>query len=479
MRQLKGALSAVLLMISDVAALLASFLAAYILRSSMLVSIIPGFREIEPLPLGTQLRLGFLYGAVIVLGVFAYERLYSKRLDFWEETRQLLKSVTVSSVFIMVLVFVSRQYIYYSRAVIVLTWLLALVVFPLFRLAAKKMLVRAGLWKKKILVLGTDDTARLVAQGIKDSPSLGYEVVGFLSQSPGEKEAPIEGGRVLGAIPDLERVSQEQGVKDFIITLASLPQAELIRVIERCDGVAESIRIVPNIGSLFTLGIEVENVGDVLALNLNRNLEKNWNVLIKNIFEYLLIVFFLAALLPVFLLTAILIKIDSRGPVFFIQDRLGRKGRRFRMIKFRSMHLDGDRRLEAYLAAHPAAEKEWERFQKLRGHDPRITRIGRILRRLSLDEIPQLVNVLGGDMSLVGPRPYLPREEEILNSSRAYISRVKPGITGLWQVRGRNLLTFQERILLDEYYIRNWSLWLDIVILIKTPKVLAKSEGAF
>ena len=123
--------------------------------------------------------------------------------------------------------------------------------------------------------------------------------------------------------------------------------------------------------------------------------------------------------------------------------------------------------------------EELNKFQKIKGFDPRVTRVGRFLREYSLDELPQVLNVLKGNMSLVGPRPYLPREKDILDKSGAFISQIRPGLTGLWQVRGRNLLPFKQRILLDEYYIRNWSLWLDLVILFKTPKVLAKREGAF
>ncbi len=143
------------------------------------------------------------------------------------------------------------------------------------------------------------------------------------------------------------------------------------------------------------------------------------------------------------------------------------------------MFVDGDQKLEDYLKNNPQIRREWEEFQKIKGFDPRVTGVGKFIRKYSLDEIPQIFNVLRGEMSLVGPRPYLPREREILDKSSTFISKIKPGITGLWQVRGRNLLPFKKRILLDEYYIRNWSLWLDIVILVQTPRVLARKQGAF
>ncbi len=479
MQRIKKLFSIVILIFSDIAALLASFLMAYFLRSVVLLSIIPRFRYQESLPLDTQLRLGFAYGAVVIILVLFYGGLYTQRFSFWEETKHLLKCVSISFIFILVLVFVSRQYIYFSRATIVLAWLLSLVIFPFFRFAVKKILVRTGLWKKRVIIFGTNDTSRLLAAGIESSRTLGYEIVGFLSEKEQESGKTFCGVDVVGSVSDGKKVSSQMHVRDFIVSLPSFSQEELVKVMEDCDEYADTIRMVPNIGSLITLGVKVENFGDVLALNLNRNLMKPWNILLKHLFEYILIFVFLAVLLPLFMLIAICIKLDSRGPVFFLQDRLGKKGRRFKIIKFRSMYVDGDQKLAEYFTNHPEVKKEWEKFQKIKGYDPRVTKVGKFIRKFSLDEIPQLLNMIKGDMSLVGPRPYLPREIDILKKSYEFISRIKPGLTGLWQVRGRNLLPFKQRIILDEYYIRTWSLWLDIVILLKTPKVLVKREGAF
>ena len=227
------------------------------------------------------------------------------------------------------------------------------------------------------------------------------------------------------------------------------------------------------------MGVEIENFGDILSLSIARNLVKPWNISIKYIFELIVASILSILLLPVFLIIALAIKIDSPGPVLFIQDRLGERNKVFRLFKFRSMYIDGDERLEKYLKENPKVQKEWDTYQKIKDNDPRVTRIGKIIRKFSLDELPQFINFFKRDMNLVGPRPYLPREIKNIGKSYQIISRVKPSITGLWQVRGRNLLSFRERLLLDEYYIRNWSLWLDIVILLKTVKVLATREGAY
>jgi undecaprenyl-phosphate galactose phosphotransferase len=463
----------------DLGSLLVSFLIAFYLRSVVLLPIIPRFHQQPPLPLMTHLRLGFFYAALVIILVFAYEKLYTRRLSFWEETKQLIKDVTISFIFITVLVFVSRQYIFFSRAVIVLAWIVSLFVFPLFRLAAKKGLYRVGLWKKKVLILGTDRHAQLAAQGIRQNSILGYKVVGFLREKDKSQDEILSGVPILGDLSKLEEISQELGVQDFIIALPKFPQNQLVKVIERCDAIADTIRIVPNIGSLFALGVSVENLGDVLSLNVPRNLFKPLNIFVKNIFEMALVVIISPLLLPLFLIIAAAIKMDSSGPVFFIQKRLGKSGKIFPIYKFRSMYTDGDKRLERYLEDNFEAREEWNKYQKIKGHDPRVTRVGKYIRKWSLDEIPQLINVLNGDMSLVGPRPYLPRENKDMGKSYAIISRVKPGMTGFWQVRGRSLLPFRERLLLDEYYIRNWSLWLDMIILFKTATAWIKGEGAF
>jgi len=479
MSKISKPICVLVLILTDIAALLTSFLLAFFMRSSVLLSIIPRFERQEPLPLMIHLKLGFLYGALVVIFVLAYEKLYTSRLSFWEETKHLLKGVTISFVFIMVLVFVSRRYIFFSRAVIVFSWLISLVIFPFFRLAVKKVLAKTRLWRRKVLVLGTGEAARQVAKGIKRNVILGYEAVGFLTSRKEEKGKTLEGVKILGDLSVLEKISREMEVKDFIVALPDFSQSELVKVIEDCDTFAETIRVVPNIGSLFNLGVTVENLGDVLSLSVARNLVKPFNIFIKNVFEYLIVVILSLLLLPVFLIIALAIKLDSRGSVLFIQERLGKNGKVFNIFKFRSMCADGDLKLEKYLKENVEARKEWEKFQKIKKNDPRVTGIGKIIRKLSMDELPQLINILKGNMSLVGPRPYLPREIKEIGKSYNLISKVKPGMTGFWQVRGRNLLPFKERLLLDEYYIRNWSLWLDIVILFKTAKSLVKGEGAF
>lgn len=465
--------------LSDVAALFASFSISYFFRSSLLPSIIPALR-ITPLPLETQLKYGFFYGVLIIAFVFSFEKLYTRRFDFWEETKHLLKSLTLSFIFIMMTVYIFRAYAQFSRIIIILAWMWSLILFPLFRLNVKKILAKLNLWKKRVIILGTNGLARLAAEEIKTNTTLGYEVVGFLTDKRKNIGKKLAGLQIIGKIADIENLSKSLGIKDVIIALHYISQNKLKKVINECEKTAETIRVIPSAGNLFTVGVEIEKFGDILSLSVARTLIKPWNIWIKGLFEIIVAFILSIFLLPVFLFIGLAIRIDSPGPVFFTQDRLGWKNKEiFKFYKFRSMYIDAESKLEKYFGENPGAKKEWDRYQKLKENDPRVTRVGKFIRKYSLDELPQLINIFKKDMNLVGPRPYLPREIKEIAESHQIISRVKPGITGMWQVRGRNLLSFKERLLLDEFYIRNWSLWLDVVILFKTIKVLFTREGAY
>lgn len=208
------------------------------------------------------------------------------------------------------------------------------------------------------------------------------------------------------------------------------------------------------------------------------NLLPPGNVVLKRMMDILITLLLSLVLLPVFLLAALLIHLDSPGPVFYAQERLGRNGRRIRIYKFRSMHVNADKVLADYLEKNPVAQQEWMQTQKLR-KDPRVTPVGKWIREFSVDELPQLFNVLKGDMSLVGPRPILLEQKGLYGEGIDFYRSVRPGLTGFWQVSGRNRTTFHQRTLFDVYYVRNWSIWLDINILLRTIWVVLSRDGAY
>jgi len=199
--------------------------------------------------------------------------------------------------------------------------------------------------------------------------------------------------------------------------------------------------------------------------------------MVKRFIDYLLFILIFPFFLILHIIIFFLIKLDSDGPVFFKQKRIGKNGKEFIMYKYRTMLINGDDILEEYLKCHPEEKEYYEKYHKYE-NDPRITKIGKILRSTSLDELPQIFNVLKGEMSFIGPRPYLPNEIFKLREYKYIILSVKPGITGLWQVSGRNNLTFKERIKLDLFYVKNWSIKLDFIILLKTIKIVILKKGA-
>lgn len=472
-RKIAGALG---LIVSDFLAILLSFYLGFFLRSAILKIVFPS----RPLMMALlDIYLNHAYLFVIWVFIFAYERLYTRRFSFWDEIRVLMKSTTIAFSLIMISVFITQEYIRFSRAIILLAWIISFATLPLFRGLAKKAMIGMRLWTKKVLLVGPVASAAPVIEAIRANSNLGYEIVGCLCDELNERETAVSGVPVLGRIADLERERGKRSFDDIIVNMPDLPGDQLVDLLRTWERVSDTIHYVPRMGSLIIAGVEIENIGGLLSLTVRKNLAKPWNILIKTLFEFVLAFLLLILLAPFFLLFTVLVKIDSRGSVFYSQERFGKKGQRITMIKFRTMFEDAEDRLSAYLALHPQSAEDWARFKKLKAFDPRVTRIGGFLRKHSLDELPQLWHVLTGKMSLVGPRPYIMDELQHMEIVKSLLLQVKPGLTGLWQISGRSLLPFKERLTLDEHYIRNWSLWLDIVILIKTVRAVATGRGAF
>lgn len=474
---LKKFTSLLILVLSDIGVIYSCFFIAYFLRSKALPQIIGKFAIISPLPFSNFQK--YFYMVIIWIIIFLYSKLYTKRFPFWDETLALIKTSSFAFGLIIIMIFVARAQQHFSRTVILIAWILSLILFPLSRYLTKMIIIKMGLWRKRLLIIGANETSLKVIQSIKQNPTLGYDIIGFLDSDPNKIGKKFCNHSVIGSLTHLEVISKQMKSKDIFISLPHINRKELKELLYRCEAISESMWLVPQTGDLITSGAEIESMGKVIAINIKKNLAKPWNILMKNVFDYLgasiLIIFFS----PVFIIIALAIKLDSKGPIIFRQERLGKNGKPFRILKFRTMYLDSDKILAEYFKKNPAAEKEWRIYRKLKGYDPRVTRIGRILRKYSLDELPQFLNVIAGQMSLVGPRPYIPEEIEHKEWFKKILGKVKPGITGLWQISGRNEIPFEERTIFDEYYIRNWSLWLDIIIILKSFKVFLSKRGAF
>ncbi|MDR5709089.1 MAG: exopolysaccharide biosynthesis polyprenyl glycosylphosphotransferase [Armatimonadota bacterium] len=442
---------------ADLVALGAALAGAVGVRASVLPALSPTFSR-PTYPLAHYLQLWWL--PVAFLAALAYAGLYTRRMPRWEEIRRCLGAATVGAVLAFALVSVGKFQEDVSRPVLVLTWMGSLVTLPAARGLAKRALFSLGPWRCKTLVVGEVGAALAVASALNRDPSLGYEVVGIV---PDWREAP--------------KAAASWGAREVVVLASGLGRSDVLRVVEALRPVAENVLLVPDLAEVPVLSLEVLGLFEdrAVLLRVPNTLLNPWNGLIKRAMDLALGSALALLAAPVVAAAAMAVKLDSSGPAFHVEPRIGRGGRRFPCFKLRTMYVDAPARLEAHLATDPEAQEEWERYRKLRSHDPRVTRVGRFLRRWSLDELPQLWNVLRGEMSLVGPRPYLPEEMALLSADG--MLDVSPGMTGLWQVSGRNALDFRTRQLLDRWYVGNWSPWLDLFILLRTPPAILRGEA--
>ncbi len=314
-----------------------------------------------------------------------------------------------------------------------------------------------------VLVIGVGRTARHVMDRILNHPEGGYRLVGFVDPNPRRPHRPINGFPVLGTTRHLKRILREHPVDQVFLAVPKMPQNEMMNLIVQCEDLGVQFKIVTNLFEVITSQVRIDVIDEVPVIHL-RNTELPFvQAVLKRALDIVVASTLLLLFAPVMLVIAIAIRLDSRGPALFKQVRVGQHGKLFEMYKFRTMHVDAD----------PYAPAPTD------PNDPRITRIGRWLRRYSLDEFPQLINVLKGEMSMVGPRPEMPFLVEQYEEWQRRRLDVKPGVTGLWQIVGRKNLPLALNLEYDFYYIKNQSLFFDLVILLKTIPAVIFGKGAF
>jgi Undecaprenyl-phosphate galactose phosphotransferase WbaP len=292
-----------------------------------------------------------------------------------------------------------------------------------------------------------------------------------------EQFAEVEGVPVVGGLELAPILAQRLHIRCIVIAMPKLDSAKLLALIERYADGYSNVVVIPDLFSVAHFGAPTHNLGGVLGIEVQRQLLLTGPRIAKRAMDLVLTTIGGLLILPFIAAVGILIKLDSRGSIFYRQKRLGQDGVRFVAFKFRTMYGDGEQRLNAVLERDPKLRAEYEEFHKLTV-DPRVTRFGRFLRKYSLDELPQVWSVFVGDMSLVGPRPYLEREIPDMNGHEAIILRVRPGLTGIWQVTERNASSFEQRVHLDVEYVRSWSPWLDLYVLARTVPVVVGGTGS-
>lgn len=354
---------------------------------------------------------------------------------------------------------------------------LSVVFLPVLHALTKRLLLLTGFWGKDVVILGAGEVGQQVISALNRNPLAGLKPVAVFDDDPAKSELRLEGVTVKGTLTDAMDYAKQHGISHAIVAIPSLSPGVLARLVDRSGRGFKRLQFIPDLMGLPAEDVHASNLDGMLAIEVHNGLYSRTNQLLKRLMD--LVGASLAALVfsPILLGIYVLIRLDSRGPGFYLSERVGVDGIPFKCLKFRTMFVDADERLQQMLREDPAVRAEYETFHKL-DDDPRVTRIGRILRRYSLDEFAQLWNVFTGEMSLVGARPYMVREIPAMSDYGEVILQAKPGITGLWQVSGRNELSFQERLELESHYVRNWTIWWDIIILAQTIDAVLSSRGA-
>jgi exopolysaccharide biosynthesis polyprenyl glycosylphosphotransferase len=332
---------------------------------------------------------------------------------------------------------------------------------------------RRGLGARRVVVVGATPTGKIVMQNMASCLGRGYQLLGFVEEQAG---APWRFGRFrcLGTIAELERVLAQQRADELIVALPAASHARTAEIVAHCQRAGVAVKLVPHHLDWRLSRVHIDDVARVPLIEVRAARRGALQLAFKRGLDIVVAALALAAAAPLMAVTALAIRLDSPGPIFFRQERLGQAGRPFTILKFRSMSVDAERRLSLLRDQNEASGPIF----KIR-NDPRATRVGRVIRTLSIDELPQLWNVLRGEMSLVGPRPPLGSEVAHYEDWHRRRLDVTPGITCLWGVSGRSALDFEEMVMLDLYYLDNWSLGLDLRILLRTALSLLRPSGAY
>jgi len=473
--QIKPTFWPYILLVSDTLLIFVAFQAAYFIRYRL-----QWFRAVEP---ASELSFGqyapFTIALLVILpviyglsGIYPYR----KRRGLFEEIYDIVAATTMGVILLITASLIFRPLLHsrliYLYAAFSITLLLGISRFLI--LQARLHLRRYGIGVERMLLVGAGDVGRMVMRNVVAKPSLGYQVVGFLDDSPTKSYTDIGPFPALGPVENFDQVLRNQQVDNVIICLPWQSHRRIQRLLRSCDRNEIRAHVVPDFFQLTKDQIEVEELNGVPLISRRKISLQGWNLAVKRGIDLLFTFFMFLFTWPIILSVSVAIWLETRGSVLYTQTRLGKDGKPFEIYKFRSM-VEGAHDLRHELEDYN--ESSGPLF-KLR-HDPRCTRVGRFIRRFSLDEFPQMINVVRGEMSWVGPRPNLPEEVDQYEEWHKKRLSVKSGMTGLWQVSGRSDLTFDEMVLLDIYYTENWSIFMDLGIMLRSLPAMMRGSGAY
>lgn len=422
-------------------------------------------------------------GATLVLVwliIFASVGLYRRQnlLEGTQEYQLVGRATSIGLLTLIIFGFLEPAFIV-ARGWLVLAWGFSFILVGFGRFVLRRVIYLArhlGYFLSPAIIVGANDEGVTLARQLKNSSASGFDVVGFVDKKLKPGTMLFDDVRVLGRVEDLDEIIRAYGVEEIILASSAISSRDRLLEIFQRYGINSHVNVMMSSGlyEIITTGLTVKEVGYVPFVSVNKVRLTGLDKALKFLLDFSLAIPATIILLPLMFFIAVIIKLDSPGPVIHRRRVVGVRGKPFDAYKFRTMYINGDEILEAY----PELRRELDRNRKLK-NDPRITRVGRWLRRYSLDELPQLFNVLKGQMSLVGPRMIC--EDEIKNYDQWGLNllTVKPGITGLWQVSGRSDVSYQERVRLDMHYIRNWNIWLDLQLIWRTIPAVLKARGAY
>ncbi|MBD3359850.1 MAG: exopolysaccharide biosynthesis polyprenyl glycosylphosphotransferase [Candidatus Buchananbacteria bacterium] len=450
----------------DFLMLILAALTAYYLRGESFVT------EIKPLiydlSVSQYLSWAFLV-ALIWLIIFALAGLYAIKTDrkFIEEFSKIFLACSTGVLTIIVAIFLQRE-LFSSRFIILTAWIFSIIYVTIGRIIiykTQKALLKLGLGAKRIIIIGTDRNTNTIIKTLNQKPELGYKVIKSFSNFNLEIKEQIL------------NLHKKEHIDEIIQADPNLPKDKTLDLIDFTEANNISFRFSADIFKTKTSRLEIDTLAGIPIFEIKKTKLEGWGRVYKRIFDIVGSLILIILTSPITLATAIAIKLDSKGPVFFSKldngqpvKRVGQYGKTFNYFKFRSMIHQSDSLRYSQALKEKNLRKDSPLFKVK--DDPRITKVGKFIRKYSIDELPELFLVLMGKMSLVGPRPHYPEEVANYKDLHKRVLDIKPGITGMAQISGRSDLSFNEEIKLDTYYIENWSLWLDIQILLKTPKVV-------
>jgi lipopolysaccharide/colanic/teichoic acid biosynthesis glycosyltransferase len=401
------------------------------------------------IPVFKELSLSNFYFVIFIIFALMYnEKIYSLRYDFWQETKKIFRSLVIAYFIVLAMLALAKISMEYSRLFITMYFIFAIIIMPIAKRYTKKIIYRQPFFKKNVLIVGDEEQVRIFKKEYKDNWYLGMRC-------------------------------DDEDYDTVVISSKNISLEDMNKEIDKYLHTKSSVYIIPYVTNMNFANSNIMEYSNIRfnTIQIENKLLIKGNLWIKHSFDFIALIVTMPFFLVLHTLIAIAIKLDSKGPVFFKQHRLGRNDNDFVCYKYRTMYENSDNLLQEYLKNNPSEIEYYQKFHKYK-NDPRITKVGKFLRESSLDELAQIINIMKGEMSFVGPRPYMLNESDKLGSKQHMILKVNPGITGLWQVSGRNDLTFKERNDLEVWYIKNWSLWYDFVILIKTIKVVLFKIGA-